>query len=108
MVFRRTAVTSNIIRQDKTQQNKTRLNKTNTITITMGTNIVIIPILLSIGLSIWTMLDILKSKQIVGNMKIAWLFLIFGIPFLGSYLYFHLQRKQAGRQRKFKPIIKPL
>ena len=73
----------------------------------METKIVIIPILLSIGLSIWTMLDILKSKQIVGSMKIAWLFLIFGFPFLGSYLYFHLQRKQAGRQRKFKTIIKP-
>ena len=65
----------------------------------MGTTLLIIPILLSIGLSIWTMLDVLKSKQIEVSMKVAWLFLIFGFPFLGSYLYFHFRKRPVFKQR---------
>jgi hypothetical protein len=72
----------------------------------MDSKIVIISILLSIGLSIWTMLDILKSKQIAGGMKLAWILLTFGCPFIGSLLYFLQQKRQAGRHGKFKPNIK--
>jgi hypothetical protein len=72
----------------------------------MGTTIVIIPVLLTLALSIWSVLDIAKSKLIKGNMKTAWIILIFGFPFLGSFLYFHFRKRHFLKRGTAKPGFK--
>lgn len=50
-------------------------------------------LIISAGLPLIALIDILRSK-FIGNKKIAWLFIIFFVPIIGAPLYFMTGRKQ--------------
>ena len=61
-------------------------------------------VILTLGLWIWAIVNIVKSSFKDGAQKILWLVVVVLFPILGPIVYFQVGRKYTNRKsRKFNP-----
>ncbi len=70
----------------------------------MEINLIIVLSILTLALTFWALVDIVKSRFKDPFMRIIWLIIVLFIPILGPIFYFQLRRNLKSKEKRvFQP-----